>query len=254
MNSLDAYSLFATISISLISLLYLRLYFLPRSQALPPFNPPEGIQANQVIYECLSPSEALAVRLAQQTRNQPSGPEATEGTPVIQSDNAPLVNRCYRDRCQGRWKPPRARHCSLCKTCRGGFDHHCAIFANCLTAPHIPTFLSLLLFTPPTVLTLISPLAIPLMRRTRLAWVTAGMSEDIKRRWWDWRPTWIIAGGPMGRWAGGLILGWKELDRQDKGGKYGEVRLRIGVLVFLGLLFSAICLVRLPRLFEKILS
>lgn len=49
----------------------------------------------------------------------------------------------------------------------------------------------------------------------------------------------------MGRWAGGLILGWKLLDRDDK---REEMRLQIGVLVFLGLVFSAICIVRLPSI------
>jgi palmitoyltransferase len=244
-NSVDAYSVFATLSIGCISVLYLRLYFLPRDQSRPPFNPPAPIQANEVIYECLSPAEAAAVRLAQRSSTSEPAREVTPLAPGTSKEafSAPLVNRCYRDECAGRWKPPRTRHCSICRTCRSGFDHHCAIFANCLTAPYIPSFLSLLLCTPPTVGLLISPLVLPLLRRTREAWAIACVDEGIRARWWDWKPSWVVAAGPVGRWAGGLVQGWKALDRMDGGGAYGEIRLKIGVLVFLGLILSAICLV-----------
>lgn len=96
-------------------------------------------------------------------------------------------------------------------------------------------------------------MAIPLLKRSREAWVMACEDEGIKGKWWDWGASWIIAGGPMGRWVGGLVLGWKILDRADGGGKEGEVRLQIGILVFLGLLFSAICLVSL-YLYETLIT
>jgi hypothetical protein len=243
--SVDLYSAFATICIANVTILYLRLYFLPKDQARPPYNPPQAILDNETIYECLSAAEAQAVALARRTSQSPL--VSDEPTPLhgLQAGLLPpaLVNRCYREGCNGRWKPARTRHCSLCGTCRAGFDHHCAIFANCVTAPHIPTFLSLLLCTPPTVLTLIAPLLVTLLRRCGAAWRIAGSSEVIRQRWWDWKPSWIIAGGPMGRWVGGLVMGWKMLDREDAGGLYGNVRLKIGVLVFLGVAFSALCLV-----------
>ena len=53
-----------------------------------------------------------------------------------------------------------------------------------------------------------------------------------------------MAGGPVGRFAGGIILGWRELDTQDGGGLY---RLTVGLLVAFGFILSGITAVSLLR-------
>ena len=58
--------------------------------------------------------------------------------------------------------------------------------------------------------------------------------------WWNWWPSWIVAGGPIGRYAGGVILAWKEMDRVRGGGLY---RLSTGILIAIGLMLSMITIV-----------
>lgn len=58
--------------------------------------------------------------------------------------------------------------------------------------------------------------------------------------WWNWWPSWIVAGGPVGRYAGGAALAWRELDRADGG---GLLRLSNGVFIALGLMLSLITIV-----------
>lgn len=237
------YSSLAVVLIPTVSGLFLKLYFLPANQSVPPRDPPSDITLKKVVYECLPPAEAAAVREA---NNEPPSEE-------------PLVNRCWKGKCAGRWKPARARHCSECGTCRAGFDHHCAFvglnpqrlqmvtdeakFANCLTAPHIPTFLCLLTWTPPTIILLSSPLYLALARRATQAWSVSWSDPSIRLWWYEWRWSWAIAGGPVGRYMGGLVLGWKAIDRADGG---GSLRLEIGVLVGIGLILAMITTVSSP--------
>ncbi|WVW86026.1 hypothetical protein I302_108064 [Kwoniella bestiolae CBS 10118] len=218
------YLLFPTLSILPITVLYLRLYLLPSSQSVPPLDPPSSVQNRQIIFQCLSPAEAKAIRLADNEEHD---------------DDDPMVERCYRGRCGGRWKPARARHCTLCKRCRAGWDHHCVFFANCLSAPYMRTFLALLLYTPPTILIISLPLYKPLLRRAKEAYTYSRADEGIRRRWWEWGYSWVIAGGPIGRYAGGIILGWRELDRMDEG-RGGLMRLNVGLMVGFGIVLALI--------------
>lgn len=91
-----------------ITVLFLRLYFLPSKQSVPPPHPPAEIEHLKVLFECAPPAE-------------------TSGPVLITSHSAEdegLLQRCAR--CTDRWKPARTRHCSDCGVCRAGFDHHCA--------------------------------------------------------------------------------------------------------------------------------
>jgi hypothetical protein len=116
-------------------------------------------------------------------------------------------------------------------------------FANCLTAPHLPTFIYLLTLTPPAIILLSLPLYAPLARRALQAYRFSSSSEAIVAGWWNWWASWVIAGGPVGRYVGGMVLGWRELDKMDGG---GAVRLGIGGLVGLGLILALITTVSRP--------
>ncbi|ORX40702.1 DHHC palmitoyltransferase-domain-containing protein [Kockovaella imperatae] len=205
------YSAFATVSISTITVLYLRLYFLPSNQSVPPRKPTDHIPHVKTYEYPLGIPKSI----------------------VFQND-VPLT-RCDRPSCSSRWKPPRTRHCSDCGTCRMGFDHHCAFFANCLTAPYIPIFLLTLLYTPPTVIILLVPIIRPLCERAAEAYNLSRSSPEIISGWYHWTGSWFVAGGPIGRYVGGVVLGWKALDRVD-----GEeaLRMEIGALAAAGLLLA----------------
>ncbi|WWD03592.1 hypothetical protein V865_001646 [Kwoniella europaea PYCC6329] len=218
------YLIFPTLSIFLITLLYIRLYFLPSSQSIPPFDPPPAIRNRQVILQCLSPAQAKAIRLADN---------------VPHDDDDPMLERCYRGKCGGRWKPARARHCTLCGRCRAGWDHHCVFFANCLSAPYMRTFLALLLYTPPTIFIISLPLYKSLYSRAKEAYFHSKSDDSIRQKWWDWGYSWVIAGGPIGRYAGGTVLGWRKLDKLDEDGG-GLVRLNIGLMVVFGIILALI--------------
>ncbi|KAK6909471.1 hypothetical protein I203_103490 [Kwoniella mangroviensis CBS 8507] len=218
------YLVFPTLSIFPITLLYIRLYFLPSSQSTPPFDPPPAIRNRHVIFQCLSPAEAKAVRLADN---------------VLHDDDDPMSERCYRGKCGGRWKPARARHCTLCGRCRAGWDHHCVFFANCLSAPYMRTFLALLLYTPPTIFIISLPLYKSLYNRAKEAYFYSKSDDSIRHKWWDRGYSWVIAGGPIGRYAGGIVLGWRKLDKLDEDGG-GLVRLNIGLMVGFGIILALI--------------
>ena len=255
-----AYSLLASLLIGCVLILYLRLYFLPANQSVPPRDPPTAIIDRSVVFECLSPAETTLVQSSPTpSPDQPPGKPQGSGSVEPAEPRLPLVDRCYKDKCNGRWKPARARHCSECGVCRGGFDHHCALvrsfffrdhhwhlkltsqFANCLTVPYVPLFLLTLILTPIGVSLLSAPLLPALMRRALTAWHFARHDGEISENWWDWPWAWVIAGGPVGRYVGGVLIGWKALDLVDGG---GLVRLEIGVLVGIGWMLSGITAVR----------
>lgn len=216
----------------------MRLYFLPRTQSVPPYNPPKDILDKSVVFECLAPEEAKIVNLAMQNAN---------GTDEA-FDDIVVVNRCWKGKCDGRWKPARARHCSECGVCRAGFDHHCAFvsaysrkradeeFANCLTTPYMPSFLLMLLLAPTALIILCLPIYRPFGRRFLNAMHLSRADEQFSW-WWDWWPSWIVAGGPLGRYGGAIVLAWREIDRRDGGGLF---RLSTGVLIVFGLFLTGI--------------
>ncbi|WVF73190.1 hypothetical protein IAT40_008009 [Kwoniella sp. CBS 6097] len=253
------YSILPTLFIGPITILYLRLYLLPSSQSVPPKDPPLTVQSREIIFQCLLPAQAGAIRLAKSGAQGNSdganrgmqeftGEQHHEGNNEQEEGDSsppPMVERCYRGKCGGRWKPARTRHCSQCRTCRGGFDHHCPFFANCLTAAYMPTFLALLLYTPPAILSLSSPLYKPFFHRASQAYATSWADERIRSWWWDWTWSWVVAGGPVGRYAGGVILGWRELDRIDAITREGDVgpglrRLNVGLMLGFGVVLALI--------------
>ncbi len=67
----------------------------------------------------------LLKRRGRESSLLPTTDAKSEPPLILQCDENGELLRCHRDQCGGRWKPPRARHCGDCKTCRVGFDHHC---------------------------------------------------------------------------------------------------------------------------------
>jgi hypothetical protein len=102
------YGLAANIGIPFITCTYLYLYFLPRDHSQPPLEPPREVKDGLIIFQCANPST--------QSPDVDSAERKVAPAPV---------ERCYKGYCQGRWKPSRTRHCSVCRLCFVGFDHHC---------------------------------------------------------------------------------------------------------------------------------
>ncbi|ODN80315.1 hypothetical protein L198_07815 [Cryptococcus wingfieldii CBS 7118] len=106
-----------------------------------------------------------------------------------------------------------------------------AKFANCLTAPSFPAFLALLLYTPP----IHPPLGagLPSPPAARLGSVPSRVRLRLGRDQGvlDWPWSWLVAGGPVGQWVGGMVLRWMELDWMGVGvGGPGIKRLGVGVM------------------------
>ncbi|PWN90939.1 hypothetical protein FA10DRAFT_279939 [Acaromyces ingoldii] len=138
----------------------------------PTFEPPPDIVRGHVLYEC-----------------------DAEGNPL----------RCWRDDCQGRWKPPRTRHCGDCRTCRAGLDHHCPWFDADVCAPTTMTlFLGFLALVPILCLLAFAPLLPTVWSHTTSIWRWANESEALRASWWSRKKSWI--GGPMYRWIIGFYL------------------------------------------------
>lgn len=115
-----------------------------------------------------------------------------------------------------------------------------------MTAADLRTFLTLLVLTPLVVLLVSLPVLRPLIARGVQAYKIAATDPVIAENWWNWPLSWIIAGGPIGRWVGGVVLGWRELDRADRAigsGRPNVLRVQVAGLALLGVILSLISLV-----------
>lgn len=102
--------------------------------------------------------------------------------------------------------------------------------------------MALVTLTPIIIVLLSLPLYIPLFKRSMEAYNVSWSEESIRTWWYGWRWSWIIAAGPVGRYIGGIVLGWKALDRVNGG---GSMRLEVGILVAIGMMLTLITGVRL---------
>lgn len=114
--------------------------------------------------------------------------------------------RCWRDRCNGRIKAFRTRHCGDCGTCRVGFDHHCAWFDNDVTAAAtLQSFIGFLISIPLLILLALGPI-VPTAWRVLVRIQSFSSSDpEIRSLWWSKWYSWI--GGPAFRWIVGFTLG-----------------------------------------------
>ncbi|KAF8316821.1 hypothetical protein DL93DRAFT_2226638 [Clavulina sp. PMI_390] len=123
--------------------------------------------------------------------------------------------RCHKDQCGGRWKAPRTHHCSQCGVCKSEWDHHCPWIGNCVSKSQSASFLHLLFLTPITIavstLPILRPVARHLVAALRIAWA----DDHIKKVWWDWKWSWVIWGGPIGRYVRGVVMGYAVLQRKN---------------------------------------
>ncbi|KAI9510524.1 hypothetical protein F5148DRAFT_572564 [Russula earlei] len=169
---------------------------------------------------------------------------------------------CVKDGCNLRWKPPGTHHCSTCGTCRIGFDHHCpwvseaqqpslscvdamsCKLGNCVTTGRLKAFLALLVLTSVTV-PLASLPVLPILKRHITAALAASHADAWATNiWWSRPYSWILCGGPPGRWAIGTLLGFRTLRERRipeaswlSGSLVVQPHARMVILVGIGILF-----------------
>lgn len=116
------------VGLSAILRLYLGLLFLPSHHCLVSAqDPTENDILSRDGFECIPLAfedvdvERIRTRAGQAARLLITTSEASHEPGRLTVS----VPRCSK--CDNRWKPPRTRHCSICRKCRVGFDHHCPV-------------------------------------------------------------------------------------------------------------------------------
>ncbi|SPO27519.1 uncharacterized protein UTRI_10636 [Ustilago trichophora] len=169
---------------------------------------------------------------------------------LCQSDGQP--SRCFRDQCSGRPKSFRARHCGDCRTCRVGFDHHCAWFDNDITSPStLRSFIFFLLSIPPLYLVGLGPLFPSAWMTLKRIHAFATTDTTIQLQWWGRWYSWI--GGPAFRWMVGFSIAanrWvkSDVERLPHQSPRSPVLVAFGaVFVFVATALASSSLVHLKR-------
>lgn len=79
---------------------------------------------------------------------------------------------------------------------------------NCVTRPRLKAFLLLLVVFPLAFSVAIAPIRHVLLSHIYQALRESQNNTMTKRYWWDWPGSWVVIGGPPGRWIVGTILGF----------------------------------------------
>jgi len=142
------------------------------------------------------------------------------------------LSPCYKDSCNGRLKPPRTHHCALCGDCRMGFDHHCpwvcnltfrplvvliSQIGNCVTIEARKGFVAFLALTSMAVPWAVAGVWGALSSHILNALSASTMDPHTYHVWWDRWYSWVVIGGPPGRWIVGLFLGLRITRRPPSG-------------------------------------
>ena len=160
-----------TIMIKLLVTLFLLVWLGPNDHSAPPPTPPQAILRRSVPYECIDRDGNLAY--------------------------------CWQDDCNGRWLPPRTRHCKDCRKCRVDFDHCCVFFGTCIAEGNLLLFTIFLLTVAPTIalgLWQVTPVA---LHHRKIVMEQLWLSDLVYENWWNRWYSWI--GGPIFRWGAGLL-------------------------------------------------
>lgn len=218
---------------------------------------------------CAPPSKASADQnLPPQVlaRSIPIQCASTQPAGAVAPHESLELEYCWKDQCQGAWKPGKARHCSVCGRCRVGFDHHCpwvsvnlctdsltkvlkehqVQFNNCLTLPHMKAFLLLILLTPLAIFVIALPPYFLVVRDFGLVWTWIWSPKDAYMHtvWWDRWYSWLT--GPVGRWGIGVVWGyWKFPQEALLTGGDRSPRLLYLFMFYLAVIFAVVTLVSL---------
>lgn len=93
------------------------------------------------------------------------------------------------------------------------------------------------------------PIASVFLKQIHTALKISQADDWAREIWWDWWASWVIFGGPLGRWVIGTGLGYvilKDLRSADPslpGQIIEQPHLRVAVIVVLSVLFSLFTLV-----------
>jgi hypothetical protein len=73
------------------------------------------------------------------------------------------------------------------------------------------TFLAFLTLASITVVLLVAPILKPVWRHAMNALNVSLQSENVRSYWWDRWYSWVLVGGPLGRWPVGIGFGYRLL-------------------------------------------
>ncbi|GAA5925093.1 hypothetical protein JCM3775_006363 [Rhodotorula graminis] len=135
-------------------------------------------------------------------------PSVREKRVVFACDEAGEPLRCFRDGCDGAWQSTRTRHCRDCGTCRPIFDHHCAFVANDVCGSTLKPFACFLAYAAALLVIALVPFAPLQWKACREVVSETWWSDEMRERWWSGWRGWV--GGPVYRYAGALLLGYRQ--------------------------------------------
>ena len=118
---------------------------------------------------------------------------------------------------------------------------------NCVSLSQSKPFLRLLALTPLAINTSAIPVAYPLYKHLRSALRLSFNDPWIRETWWDWKWSWVVYGGPFGRYITGIVYGYRALQRKiaHKGPSHfgdcvKEPRLALAGTVFFALFLGVL--------------